>query len=125
MMGQSQTGCGVHSSGFLLVHPTPLLAPPRPTPDSVPQGYSRVGPSGSDSSSILPLTHGPQEPRDLIPDSSPRGRVSPLGGLLELGDACLEFWVMCLIFGRLVRFVGPIFFRYSGEEIRLRIAPFP
>jgi hypothetical protein len=28
-------------------------------PGSVPQGYSGVGPSGADSSSILPLTRGP------------------------------------------------------------------
>lgn len=39
---------------------TPLLAPSRPTLDSVPQGYSRASPSEAYSSYVLHLTRGAQ-----------------------------------------------------------------
>jgi hypothetical protein len=49
-----------HELEYEKYNPPPLLAPSRPTPDSVPQGYSRAGPSKAYSSYVLHLTRGAQ-----------------------------------------------------------------
>lgn len=53
---------------FLSVSPDPLLAPPRPILDSVPQDYPGAGPS-ADFPLVLLLTHGSYKARDLFLDN--------------------------------------------------------
>jgi hypothetical protein len=59
MTGQFWAECENHSSGFLSILLAPLLVSPRRIPNSVPRGYSGVGPFEADSSSLSFWPVGP------------------------------------------------------------------
>jgi hypothetical protein len=123
MTGQSRARCGIHSSVFLLVRLTHLLALPR-RPQAwylgVTWGSVLLGQTLPLSFLWIMVHRGLGILSSRVAPKPPKKSVSPWW--LSLSWVVLASPFSVFTFERQVRFGGSIYFRYFRDEVRLRLA---